>query len=36
MTHCIYLGVIIKHMADVFNQKVCDGQSNNKFAVYVF
>lgn len=36
MTYCIHLGVIIKHMADVFKQKVCDGQSSNKFAVYVF
>jgi hypothetical protein len=36
MTYCIHLGVIIKHMADVFEQKVCDGQSSNKFALYVF
>jgi hypothetical protein len=36
MTYCIQLGVIIKHMTDVFKQKVCDGQSSSKFAVYVF
>ena len=36
MTYCIQLGVIIKHVTDVFKQKVCDRQSSNKLTVYVF
>ena len=36
MTYCSHLGVIIKHVTDVFKQKVCYGQSSSKIAVYVF